>query len=94
MIDRIQKRSVLEGFTTSRLPQFNKKEIDFIRNTYDFLGINNYGAVRVSHIDDPPIDSFPSFLKDVGVNQTEYEDFTILNKKGEMVGTLFEKFLK
>jgi len=40
MQERIDSRSFLEGFATSRLPPFSQEEIDFINGTYDFFALN------------------------------------------------------
>uniref|UniRef100_A0A914DUN9 Beta-glucosidase n=1 Tax=Acrobeloides nanus TaxID=290746 RepID=A0A914DUN9_9BILA len=47
MIDTIDKRSQSEGRITSRLPEFTKEEIEFIKGTADFIGLNYYASKRV-----------------------------------------------
>ncbi|KAL1492251.1 hypothetical protein ABEB36_012728 [Hypothenemus hampei] len=39
---RIKNASVLQNFTTSRLPQLSEDEIRFIQGSADFLGVNHY----------------------------------------------------
>ncbi|XP_051172504.1 myrosinase 1-like [Leptopilina boulardi] len=38
----VKENSILEGWTNSRLPTFNKKWIDYIRGTADFYALNHY----------------------------------------------------
>ncbi|XP_050514315.1 myrosinase 1-like [Diabrotica virgifera virgifera] len=40
--DRIAFRSAKANFTKSRLPAFTKEEINDIKGTYDYLGVNHY----------------------------------------------------
>ena len=40
--ERVQQKSREAGFRKSRLPQFSKEEIEYIRGTYDFIGLNSY----------------------------------------------------
>ncbi|CAH0564482.1 unnamed protein product [Brassicogethes aeneus] len=42
MIDLVAERSAKQGFPKSRLPKFTEKEIDYIKGTTDFLGLNTY----------------------------------------------------
>jgi beta-glucosidase/6-phospho-beta-glucosidase/beta-galactosidase len=44
MIDRIGERSEKEGFNKSRLPEFTSQEIEDIKGTYDFIGLNHYST--------------------------------------------------
>nr|BAB91145.1 beta-glucosidase [Neotermes koshunensis] len=43
--DRVSRNSADEGYTDSRLPQFTAEEVEYIRGTHDFLGINFYTAL-------------------------------------------------
>lgn len=68
MIDRIANLSKQQGFPRSRLPKFTKDEIDRIKGTSDFFGINSYTSVLVERNDrynsaNHPI---PSFNHDMG----------------------------
>ncbi|KAG4081205.1 hypothetical protein HA402_003232 [Bradysia odoriphaga] len=77
MIDRISAMSKQQGFKRSRLPQFTPEEIDRIRNTSDFFGINSYTSVLVTRNDrnntaDYPI---PSFNHDMGVIESADENW-------------------
>ena len=68
MIERIRERSIKEGFQKSRLPKFTKKEIRYIKGTFDFIGVNHYTTHMVKWIDDIPIGK-PSAFKDISVEE-------------------------
>lgn len=60
VIDRVAKRSALEGFSRSRLPTFTQEEINYIKGTYDYFGFNHYTsriakAENESEIGDPSL---------------------------------------
>ena len=40
MIDQIASLSEKEGLNTSRLPEFTDDEIEYIKGTHDYIGIN------------------------------------------------------
>lgn len=68
MIDRIDNLSKQQGFKRSRLPKFTPEEIQRIKGTSDFFGINSYTSVLVEKNDrinsaNHPI---PSFNHDMG----------------------------
>lgn len=48
MIDRIAQRSKKEGYLKSRLPEFTKEEIEYIKGTHDFLAVNTYTTSLVN----------------------------------------------
>lgn len=68
MIDRIGSLSKQQGYTKSRLPRFTQAEIERIRGTADFFGINSYTTVLVENNDrgNPGNHSIPSFYHDAG----------------------------
>ncbi|RZC40245.1 Glyco hydro 1 domain containing protein, partial [Asbolus verrucosus] len=71
MIDRIADRSAKEGFQKSRLPEFTSAEIEYIKGTYDFLGLNHYTTNMVKWREDDEIGE-PHYWKDLSV--TSYQD--------------------
>lgn len=69
MIDRIKALSKEQGFTKSRLPEFTREEINFIKGTSDFFGINHYTTWHVTKNSYNNSGNFPipSFNHDMGV---------------------------
>ncbi|XP_018570324.1 myrosinase 1-like [Anoplophora glabripennis] len=92
--DRIAMRSEKEGFSKSRLPEFSEEEIEYIKDTHDFFGINYYSTYNVKAIAEPPIGE-PSFEKDCGVftySPPEWESTQLSVMKNTPWG--FRKMLK
>ncbi|CAG9859910.1 unnamed protein product [Phyllotreta striolata] len=48
----IAERSAIQGFSRSRLPEFTKEEIEYIKGTADFLGVNFYTSNMVKEKND------------------------------------------
>lgn len=42
MIDRVSENSLKENYKKSRLPEFTAAEVEYVRGTSDFLGLNYY----------------------------------------------------
>lgn len=40
VISRVASRSLAEGRSQSRLPQFTEEEVEYIKGTFDWVGIN------------------------------------------------------
>lgn len=47
MRNKIDARSIRQGFSTSRLPKFTDREKKYIKGTADFLGVNCYTSSLV-----------------------------------------------
>ncbi|CAG9857450.1 unnamed protein product [Phyllotreta striolata] len=43
----VRRRSLMQGYRQSRLPDFSSKEKSLIKGAYDFLGLNYYSALMV-----------------------------------------------
>lgn len=69
MIDRIANRSYAEGFRRSRLPAFTSEEVNTIRGTADYLGLNHYSSSNAYYIDEPEIGE-PSYTSDLGTSSS------------------------
>ncbi|XP_057666322.1 myrosinase 1-like [Diorhabda carinulata] len=74
MIDIIQRYSLAQGFTTSRLPRFDIEDLISITGTYDYIGLNNYDTYLVSANNDT-IDAQPSYFNDMGVKILNNSDW-------------------
>ncbi|CAG9765656.1 unnamed protein product [Ceutorhynchus assimilis] len=75
MIDRIGNRSALEGLPKSRLPAWSAEELEFVKGTHDYFGLNMYTALRVSAIDEPEIGD-SSYYSDKGTATSFGADWT------------------
>ncbi|KAF2887788.1 hypothetical protein ILUMI_18385, partial [Ignelater luminosus] len=60
----VPERSKKEGFKRSRLPEFTKEEVKYIKGTFDFLGLNHYTTLLVKDIPEIPLGGKPSVEKD------------------------------
>ncbi|XP_044260672.1 myrosinase 1-like [Tribolium madens] len=49
---RVKTTSEKEGFSKSRLPEFTPDEINFVKNSFDFLGVNIYTSFLVKDVDE------------------------------------------
>ncbi|XP_046660562.1 myrosinase 1-like [Homalodisca vitripennis] len=46
--ERVDRNSKIEGRNTSRLPHFTPEEVQYIRGSYDFFGLNHYLTLFVN----------------------------------------------
>lgn len=69
MKERIAARSLEQGFPRSRLPELTPEEIEYIRGTSDFFGLNHYVSNLV-YRNESVIGNYqsPSLRDDLGVN--------------------------
>ncbi|KAJ2942747.1 hypothetical protein O0L34_g14936 [Tuta absoluta] len=65
MRQRVDQYSNLQHFTRSRLPTFTKQEIDMIKGSADFLGLNHYTTFMAKKAT-TTVDPQPSFGNDIG----------------------------
>lgn len=68
MIETIEAKSNEENFRRSRLPSFTQEEIDLIKGTSDFLGLNYYNSYYCSADFDNSAVTVPSMTNDIGAN--------------------------
>lgn len=47
MVERIAEKSKEQGFLRSRLPEFTPEEVQYIKGTSDFFGLNHYSTYLV-----------------------------------------------
>ncbi|KAK2576537.1 hypothetical protein KPH14_005859 [Odynerus spinipes] len=67
MKERIAENSKIQGYQTSRLPEFSNEWIDYIRGTADFFALNHYTSKLVEKV--PKIPNVP-WYNEIGVNVT------------------------
>lgn len=65
VINSVAKRSNLEGFFTTRLPEFSLAEKLKIKDTYDFIGVNHYITLYGKPCEEQPIGA-PDITLDAG----------------------------
>ncbi|XP_018417300.1 PREDICTED: lactase-phlorizin hydrolase-like [Nanorana parkeri] len=65
MKSRVRERSLAQGLTKSRLPEFTEEEKKRIKGTYDYFGFNHYTTVLASPLNFPQ--STQSYDADRGV---------------------------
>lgn len=64
MIDTIANRSAEAGYRKSRLPTLTEQEIDYIKGTFDFLGLNTYTSYMVKALNAEEVNPSPSWAND------------------------------
>lgn len=69
VIDRIANRSYAEGFRRSRLPAFTVEEVNMLRGSADYLGLNHYSSSDAHYTDEVDIGE-PSYYNDLGTLST------------------------
>ncbi|XP_064642636.1 lactase/phlorizin hydrolase-like isoform X2 [Lineus longissimus] len=53
MREKVYNKSMAQGLSVSRLPTFNQTEIDMIKGTHDFFGLNHYTTRLVTSATSP-----------------------------------------
>lgn len=66
MIDQIWSLDQSRGRARSRLPVFTPDQINYIKGSADFLGLNYYTSAVVEQTD-TPVAAYPSFDLDMGL---------------------------
>ncbi|XP_057653979.1 myrosinase 1-like [Diorhabda carinulata] len=73
---RIRDRSLAAGFPRSRLPQFTKEEIEYIKGTADFLAVNHYFTQLARDVREAPPNE-TSYNADLGVADSFDPSWTV-----------------
>ncbi|KAL4712790.1 hypothetical protein ACJJTC_011860 [Scirpophaga incertulas] len=74
MIDRIAAKSHEQGFPRSRLPELSSEEIEMIRGSSDFFGLNHYTS-RIVRKNQETIYHVPSYFDDTGAFDYQPDDW-------------------
>lgn len=69
MIKRVAELSTRQGFSRSRLPKFTAEEVEYLKGTADFFGLNHYTA-RIAKASKEPLVGEASWRNDIGVIQS------------------------
>ncbi|CAG5101988.1 Similar to LCT: Lactase-phlorizin hydrolase (Oryctolagus cuniculus) [Cotesia congregata] len=70
MKDRIAEYSAIQGFSKSRLPEFNPEQIQLVKNSADYFGFNFYSAFYIEKMKNYDIRSSVSRDRDVGMTMS------------------------
>ncbi|XP_066141718.1 myrosinase 1-like [Euwallacea fornicatus] len=76
MIDRVAKRSELEGLDATRLPPWSEEEIKFVKGTHDYFGLNMYTGFAVKDAPEPEIGT-PSYDSDKNTDTRFRDEWTL-----------------
>ena len=78
MKKKIAMKSAAQGFPKSRLPEFTSDEIELVRGSSDFFGLNHYLTYYV-YRNDSIQNSYevPSFMDDLDVSTYYLDDWKI-----------------
>ncbi|XP_028162180.1 myrosinase 1-like isoform X1 [Ostrinia furnacalis] len=76
--EKVARKSAEQGFARSRLPDFTPEEIEYVRGTSDFFGLNHYSSYFVN-MDEDTINSYavPSRADDIGVNVFKLNEWVL-----------------
>ncbi|XP_049866281.1 lactase/phlorizin hydrolase-like [Pectinophora gossypiella] len=78
MKEKIAAKSTAQGFLRSRQPQFTPEEIDYVRGTSDFFGLNHYSTAYVYRNESVyGYHDSPSFYDDVEVIRYQTDEYVL-----------------
>ncbi|XP_076259780.1 myrosinase 1-like [Rhynchophorus ferrugineus] len=75
MKTRIANRSQLEGYSFSRLAEFTPEEVQYVKGTFDYFGLNMYTSLVAHYSGDFGIGE-PSYYLDKGTSTSYGADWT------------------
>nr|AEW46881.1 seminal fluid protein CSSFP031 [Chilo suppressalis] len=76
MKEKVAKKSATQGFYRSRLPEFTKEEIEMIRGSSDFFGLNHYSSNVAYKNESINFFDEPSSNDDLGVASYKSPDWS------------------
>lgn len=92
MKEKIASKSAEQGFFRSRLPELSTQEVEFIRGTSDFFGINHYTTYYVYRNESYAHFPVPSFEGDLEVSLFQPKEW-LKEGDGVAVSSFQKKFL-
>uniref|UniRef100_A0A2A4JVL1 beta-glucosidase n=1 Tax=Heliothis virescens TaxID=7102 RepID=A0A2A4JVL1_HELVI len=78
MRSTVDENSKQQGFPRSRLPYFTPQEVEMLRGSCDWLGLNHYTSKMVKHLPKRN-DSEPTFANDINVITYQRKDWPKTN---------------
>ncbi|XP_028155804.1 myrosinase 1-like [Ostrinia furnacalis] len=75
MKERIAAKSAEQGFFRSRLPAFSPEEVEYIRGSSDFFGLNHYTTYYVYRNESSTNFAVPSFEDDIGADRYQLQEW-------------------
>ncbi|XP_026759049.2 myrosinase 1-like [Galleria mellonella] len=78
LIQLVNEKSKEQNYSSSRLPVFSKDEVEYIRGTADFFGLNHYTTYLLS-MADKEVGAIPSHENDVGIVRVQDPDWPSLS---------------
>lgn len=85
----VAERSLKEGFTESRLPEFTQSEIQHIKGTADFFGLNHYTTRYASTQNYNIKPEEPHWLYDTGARYWQDEEWVYSGSEWCRVSIVF-----
>ncbi|XP_063838513.1 myrosinase 1-like isoform X1 [Ostrinia nubilalis] len=76
MKERIAAKSAAQGFQRSRLPEFTAEEVEMVRGSSDFFGLNHYSSVIVFKNESSLTYDVPSYYDDIEANGYQPSDWS------------------
>lgn len=82
MKEKIAMKSAAQGFLRSRLPEFTPEEIEMVRGSSDFFGLNHYSTNYVYRNESVyNMYDIPSFMDDMDVSTYQMDNWKIGESK-------------
>ncbi|KAM3964801.1 myrosinase 1-like [Aphomia sociella] len=78
MKKKVAAKSAQQGYPRSRLMEFTPEEVDYVRGTADFFGLNHYSSYLVYRNESVNGQfAIPSFMDDLGVNFYQKDEWLL-----------------
>nr|XP_034838053.1 myrosinase 1-like [Maniola hyperantus] len=84
MRTRIAAKSEEQGFPRSRLPEFSPEEIQLVKGSSDYFGLNHYSTHLVHRNASMPVYNVPSYSDDLGVGSYQLPEWQLGESKQTM----------